>query len=649
MTSKDYQTPFWVPVFSLGLAMIVMAYYPSLNSFFLIDDVPNLQGLKTISAWFDQHFWQFTFGGIAGPTGRPISLFSFALQYQDWPEGAMPLKAVNLFIHLLNACLLIRIMMTITAPLIKSISPPPSHTMLACSIALIWVVHPVHVNTVLYLVQRMVILSAFFTLLSITCFIHANKQWSTNRKAAIVYFVLATIIFPFMATFSKENGALTYFYLALIYWFTIKVSSAQETNSIHIPKNIVHLFIHLPCFAILCYLIFGFFHWYPAYEFRNFTLIERVLTQSRVLWEYILSISYASPSQFSLLGHDSYPISRSLFQPATTIISIAAWFLIALAFRTHIKQTKLCIYLVFGTLWFLLSHILESTILPLEIYFDHRNYLASAGIIFLIVLGIAKFSLSIKGREKTAFSFMILFLISYYLIISKSNISLWEHRALMGNAAVLEYPQSIRAHHFRLITAALIRDADQFEAAYKDSKKTLGFNSLLELTKLSEDCKMYGKTTLDENWLADFQSVHLNENAAKKIDAIYTKYNNQECHGLDEDFFYQLFKIVEMTAKDHRSVGGIHYLLAFYYFKRNDLDNFEFHFSKSMEADPQPDRYLLGANFFLNRHNFKRAFDYIYRAEQSITKTKIIYPKINESIQQWKHSVQTKRDQWAHQ
>jgi tetratricopeptide (TPR) repeat protein len=115
----------------------------------------------------------------------------------------------------------------------------------------------------------------------------------------------------------------------------------------------------------------------PGYDGRTFTLTERLLTEGRVLFFYISLIVAPRLNDLGLL-HDDIPISTSLWTPWTTLPALAGLLtLTVLAIALRRRLPMVCL----GVLWFLAGHLLESTIFPLEIAHEHRNYLASLGIL----------------------------------------------------------------------------------------------------------------------------------------------------------------------------------------------------------------------------------------------------------------------------
>ena len=74
------------------------------------------------------------------------------------------------------------------------------------------------------------------------------------------------------------------------------------------------------------------------------------------------------------LHHDDFVISKTLLSPWTTLPAIAG--LLALAVGALVLRKKHPL-ITFGIVFFFVAHALESTIIPLEIAFEHRNYLPS--------------------------------------------------------------------------------------------------------------------------------------------------------------------------------------------------------------------------------------------------------------------------------
>src|SRR5690554_1900762 len=136
-----------------------LIYTAFLHSDFQLDDLPNFTGLSSVHNFNDAIRY-----ALDGPAGtRWISYLSYVPHAEAWRTGnAYPFKLVNLLIHGLNTALLFLCLQS----LLKQRSfrlPALWHKAMALLIASLWFAHPVHVNTVLYSVQRMTLIAGTFT------------------------------------------------------------------------------------------------------------------------------------------------------------------------------------------------------------------------------------------------------------------------------------------------------------------------------------------------------------------------------------------------------------------------------------------------------------------------------------------------------
>jgi len=118
-----------------------------------------------------------------------------------------------------------------------------------------------------------------------------------------------------------------------------------------------------------------------SYNLRHFTLGQRVLTEFRVVVFYISLLLYPHPGRLNL-EHD-FALSQSLFNPVTTLFSLAlivGCLAVAVVRARQDRLIAFCLLCFFGNL------VLESSIVGLEIIFEHRTYLPSMFAIFALVL-----------------------------------------------------------------------------------------------------------------------------------------------------------------------------------------------------------------------------------------------------------------------
>lgn len=251
--------------------------------------------------------------------------------------------------------------------------------LLAAAVALLWLISAVNVNGVLYAIQRMNQLATLFSLSALVLYLRVRgDQGERARSRKSVVLLAAVGLLTVAALACKENGLLVPVFVLLIelYFFPVLPRWLQSRGGVGAT-------------AVALLILAGLLAWFlPGsglldYSYRTFTLEERLLTQARVLWIYIVQL--LAPSNATIgLYQDGIPVSTGLFAPLTTFLALAG--LAALVFGAIRYRGHATLGVVaFGIAFYLAGHLLESTIFPLELYYDHRNYLPSVGLYLAFV------------------------------------------------------------------------------------------------------------------------------------------------------------------------------------------------------------------------------------------------------------------------
>ena len=430
---KLYQMPNKNNYLLYGFGLIILVantvfiYWSGLNSAFLFDDIPNFSSIgryESLGGWHD--FFLYILQGDSGPLGRPLSLASFYLNDQTWINmDRMSFKYTNLLIHIINGLLLSWLSYLISESLdIKN------KYIFSLTVAGFWLILPIHTNTVLYAVQRMTELSTLFIIVGCIAYLKISSYYNNYSKNNITLVILFFICF-FFSLLSKENGV-----LLIIYTFSIILLQQNIFNKNQYKKFYFIQFIKILVAILAIYIIYiAFFNGHG----RSFTVYERLLTETRILWTYVYHIIIPKFNGTSLL-QDDITISKSFFEPISTLIATTSFILIIYLAIRHRKKHPV---LLFGVAWFLGGHLLESTVIQLEIYFEHRNYLPAFGLIFTIVYyadKALKSSLAIKYSTITVLTgALIINNFSTYNITQR-----WQDPVLLLTGWLEEHPQSQR-------------------------------------------------------------------------------------------------------------------------------------------------------------------------------------------------------------
>ena len=374
-----------------ALALVALAYLPGLRGPFVFDDFPNILNnpAMALTELTPQTLRTAALSNRSGPLGRPVAALSFGLDHYR-AGGFYPLafKLTNLAIHLLNVLLVY----AIAVRLARRLGAGEGAVAVGVFCALLWGLHPLQLTSVLYVVQRMTSLAGTFTLAAVLCWMEARARWgggeaapaSVPARRATVPWLLACGGFFALGVLTKENAILLPLYLAVIEWCLWRPAAVDDpgrrmANRFFALTLLAPLLLGLALLAVKPGLLLD------GYASRPFTLGERLLTEARVLWFYVGLIALPTPARLGLY-HDDIAISTWLLDPWTTLPALDGW---ALALGAAFLLRRRAAAFTFGVLWFLAGHALESTVVPLEIAHEHRNYLPSLGLIFAAVYGVA--------------------------------------------------------------------------------------------------------------------------------------------------------------------------------------------------------------------------------------------------------------------
>ncbi|MBU6441168.1 MAG: hypothetical protein KGS28_13140 [Betaproteobacteria bacterium] len=361
----------------LGLLLLGwLVYWPGRHGSFLFDDYSNLAPLGDygpIHQW-----WKavaFITSGFAGPTGRPLALASFLLDARNWPASPLPFKLTNVAVHLLCGAVLAGLLRALSRVLGAA---PRRAAWVGVLGAGLWLLDPFWVSTTLYVVQRMAMLAALFGLAGLWGYVRGRELLAQGRTRTGYALISVSLgLGTLLATLSKENGAL----VPLLAWV---LEACVLSRRLAAPPGWGFrawklLFLGLPAAVVLGYLL----RWVPGLWSgytggRGFSSWQRLLSETRILWNYLGDIWLARAHDGGLF-HDDVAVSTGWLHPWTTLPSAAGLLLLGLlAWRARRAKGPGWAAAGAAVVFFLTGHVLESTWLQLELVFEHRNYLPAA-------------------------------------------------------------------------------------------------------------------------------------------------------------------------------------------------------------------------------------------------------------------------------
>jgi hypothetical protein len=422
--------------------LCVLVYLRGLFGGFLFDDFGSIvdnpafraldgSGIRWLALALSSH---------AGLLRRPISMLSFGIDYSLFGLNPLAFKLTNLAIHMVNGALVYSLSRRIVPRLLAPSASVLTTNGISLLVAALWLLHPLNVSNVVYIVQRENLLASSFILAGLICYAEGRMRILYGGQRGVLISLGGLVVFGLLAVFSKENGALIVAYALVMETICFKFSAPWRSNQL-LVRTFFWLTVALPVILFL-----GFITIHPqwlanAYAGRSFTLAERLLSETRILCDYLMWIFLPLPSWMGIF-HDDIATSTGVLKPATTLFSIL--FLIALiaaAWKWRHKSPGLA----FGAAWFLIGHSMESTLLPLELAFEHRNYLPMAGLFLGMACAIAPWVHERLGSRVAVTICCALVLTCAGLTAARANT--WGDPLRLALVEVANHPHSARAQY----------------------------------------------------------------------------------------------------------------------------------------------------------------------------------------------------------
>jgi protein O-mannosyl-transferase len=368
----------WVRVaLAVALPLLAIACYAvGTGGGFVFDDFPNI--VENVAVHVDDLRWSSwsaaAFSSEAGSLQRPLSMLSFAANTYFTGLDAAAMKWTNIGIHGLNALLVFGLACMVLRLSFATMSIERARRVAWCCAA-IWVVHPINFMAVLYVVQRMESLSHVFVFGGLWLYLR-GRMLSMEGRGGRWQIGVGLVGGTALAALCKESGVLLPLYAWLAEWCLPALRTSRDRREI---RYLFVAVLWLPAVAGLAWLL-------PrvtspaAWASRDFDLLERAMSEGRVLLDYLRWHFLPSLNQLSLF-HDDYAVSRGLWSPPTTLPSMLGCIAL-LGFAVWLRNKRPLASL--GLLWFFAAQSLTATIIPLDLVYEHRNYFASIGVILAV-------------------------------------------------------------------------------------------------------------------------------------------------------------------------------------------------------------------------------------------------------------------------
>ena len=474
----------------MGLTTLI--YWRGLSGPFLLDDP---YALNDVGEWLngEQSLWKVLFGNESLLMHRALAMASFAFNAWLGGDSAFSLKLGNVLHHLVAAPLLYFLLRRMFSHDVNLTSRSSAFALLLIAL---WLLHPLHVSTVLYIVQRMAQVATLCTLTGLLFYVVVRDRMAQGRittPRAITLLSLGIPVLTFLAIQGKQNGA-----VLPVLCLVLELAYYQPPR----PRSLWILFVVLvvlPACAVLVSLIVGSDIIYGGYWLYDFNLNERLLTESRAMWAYVIN-TFAPYSPGMGIYADDFIVSRGWLTPPTTLIAVAGLLVmsvIAVALRRRTPS------LFAGWFLFLVGHAVEGSILPLEMYYEHRNYFPMLG---LLMCALSVFNILcewLKQRNINSHRIVLITCTGALLVMllqTAGRVNVWRNLESILVSSVEAHPRSLRANFAylnALMASKQYAEADKFLSKIIASSDT-ELRAYALIYKLNSDCAIRHEASPEE-------------------------------------------------------------------------------------------------------------------------------------------------------
>lgn len=413
----------------------VLVYVNSFSAPFHLDDFGSISNNYSIRDPFNlAEIWKFY-------SNRFVIYFTFAINYFIHQTGYEGYHITNVAIHIFNGLILYFILYNILSLKYFSGKKIATFKRFVCILAAVmFIVHPMQVNAVTYIVQRTASLAATFYLLAIFFFI----KFRVYDK--VRYFVLV-MLFTILAMFTKENTITIPFMLLFI-----EILFFLKDGKTSWKKRLLFLFVlflTVPIIPGTNLFLHGYSQSDPGVSFKASTSMDRMwyfYTSLNVIILYIKLLFIPNYQNFDY--SNDYPISHNIWEHGS-YISLIILVLIFLIAVKNFRRNKL---ITLGIVWFFMGLAVESSFISIkDVYFEHRVYYPLAGFV-IALMGIVFAEFKSKDRKMLVKKPLLYFtVLSAIMIITNSALTLrrnyiYSDTVRLWSDVVKKAPMSDRGH-----------------------------------------------------------------------------------------------------------------------------------------------------------------------------------------------------------
>lgn len=343
---------------------------------------------------------------------HPLTTLLYAIEFKIFGYDASAYHVISLFIHLLNVCLVFILLERLI-----------SHKAIPFLGALLFAIHPMHVESVVWISEQKDVLYAFFYFAGIITYINYINKKSFKK--------LTLTLFLFLLSLLSKSAAVTFPLILVLCDYLFNRGWSKKVIVEKIPFFILSLVIGI--ISIMSQNAAGAIN---DETMVPYTLFERVFVVSYALVYYI--VKFVVPYNLSVLHYA--PKDLSIFFYICPLILLLICYLV-------LKSSQIKRQLIFGFLFYLFSIILVVQIIPVGyvLVSERYSYVPYFGLIFIagnLYSLIKNDKISLSNYLKKIINYLIAIVVLVFSYLSFQYIKKWQSSVLLFEDIVKKNPQS---------------------------------------------------------------------------------------------------------------------------------------------------------------------------------------------------------------
>jgi protein O-mannosyl-transferase len=425
------------------VAVTFLAYIPSLNNEFVNwDDIVYIMNNDMITSlnWVNlkNMFSSYFMGNY-----NPLILLSFMFDFHFFRFSAPGYHVHNLMLHLVNALLVYAFFFN----LLKR------NSNVAITIALLFALHPMHVESVAWVSERKDLLYTVYYFLSLVCYVYYLQ------KGRLLFYFL-TLLFFILSNLSKAQAVTLPIVLILIDYFTTRKFDWKTVLE------------KIPFFLIS--LIFGIVAIF-AQQANNYVnphgipVFQSLFYAPYSLWVYLVKF-FIPVNQIAVY---EYPLNPEGTIPSYLYLSPLIFPILVFVVWKTFKSHR---YVTFGLLFFLAVIFPVLQFLPVGsvIIAERYTYVPYIGLSVIIAVAFWENRSGMTLKNKRIVDYSALFILVLMTVLTWNRTEVWTNSVSLWTDVMKKNPGCVQAYINR---AFIYNENKQYDDALADLTDGLKIDS----------------------------------------------------------------------------------------------------------------------------------------------------------------------------